>query len=61
MTDEDHSIAHSLDNFVVTDADSPLQDLNLQIASGQNYTVDKAVIEPDENYSGFLDVPILIQ
>ncbi len=60
VTDEDHSIAISLDNFVVTDADSPLQDLNLQVLPGQNYTVDKAVIEPDENYSGFLDVPILI-
>lgn len=59
--DEDHSITLALTDFMVTDPDNTFpDDFSLALQSGNDYTVDGLAITPDQDFSGMLSIPVIL-
>jgi gliding motility-associated-like protein len=60
-TNEDKTITVSLNNLRVVDPDNDYpDDFKLKLLNGLNYTVTGAVVKPNANYSGPLEVSITV-
>ena len=60
-TNEDASLTITLANLLVTDADDTYPTgFTFRLLAGDNYTYEGGVISPSLNYSGQLDVPVVV-
>jgi hypothetical protein len=55
---EDESRILSISDFIISDADDPLDPFTLTVNSGSNYTVSGTTITPAANFNGMLTVPV---
>ncbi|KPA16402.1 hemagglutinin/hemolysin-like protein, partial [Candidatus Magnetomorum sp. HK-1] len=58
---EDSSRQISINDISISDPDTPLAELKIFVQAGEHYKVDGSNILPDQNYSGYINVPCFVR
>ncbi|WP_462164219.1 tandem-95 repeat protein [Pseudoalteromonas xiamenensis] len=59
VVEEDTSFAVSSQNFTITDVDSALSDLSINVLAGTNYSVSNNTVTPKADFAGSLSVNVV--